>query len=165
MLAVAICAACGGAGTELNTDLVAPNTVVIDRTYFVTQCRPQGVAPAPPPCVITTAASGQQYVDSGRLRLGPAAHNADWMLATHTFSCPCYLGGCSDPCRTNPTQVLHETGSYAISASQVVVNLTSTVLTFDATTIASAVSKTWAGPDSLKVSIQGVNNTATVLLR
>jgi hypothetical protein len=127
------------------------------RSFGATQCWVGPGATPSVPCVTYTAASHQDWVDSGRITFR-ADNSVDWMLGTHTYQCPCYLGGCTTPCSHGPPTVTKLTGTYSIVADTVALQFSQNPDPSSGngatsrrlyTTIPDRVQDNWQGPDSL----------------
>ena len=114
-----------------------------------------------PPCIITSAASGSDYLDSAWIRLGPE-RNAEWMLGTHRYSCPCYLGGCSTPCSHAPGTVERGAGTYEMTAGQLRLTIATRQVVAE---IPERVARDWNGPESLSMTVCAFATCADVVFR
>ena len=77
-----------------------------------------------PPCSTYSAPSHIDYVDSGRV-VFRGDGTAQFMLGTHTYRCPCYLGGaCTTPCFHDAPRVSRQSGSYAVAGDSIVLLFT-----------------------------------------
>ena len=93
-----------------------------DRTLASVKCWTEmGLNNAP--CVTYGAASHMDYVDSGRVAFS-ANGTVQWMLGTHKYQCPCYLGGCTTPCSHGPPTVSTQSGTYTVAADSIVLQFT-----------------------------------------
>jgi hypothetical protein len=143
-------AACEPTSVSTSVSLSVPTQ--LDATYALTHCigAYQGTNPVPP-CKADVAASHSDYVDSARLVFS-RDRTVQWMVATHMYFCPCYLGGCTQPCSHEPGRVDTGVASYVVSGGEVTLDLQSlppyapTRLTGS---IPDRVSAGWTGPDSL----------------
>lgn len=77
----------------------------------------------PAPCMTAGAASHTDYVDSGRVVFASDG-KVQWMLATHSNQCPCYLGGCTNPCYNTAESVATQSGTYATAGDSIVLQFT-----------------------------------------
>ncbi len=141
-------AACSRSETQ---NLAAPEGPLrFDRTLARVNCMTQvGLAKAP--CTTYSAASHADYLDSGRV-VFRSDGTVQWMLGTHTYRCPCYLGGpCTTPCFHDAPRVSKQSGTYTVAGDSIVLfftdgNPTTRVLK----TVAFPSTATgYAGPDSL----------------
>ena len=93
-----------------------------DGTLGTVYCRVEsGLKSAP--CVTYAPPSHRDYVDSGRV-IFESNGTVRWMLGTHTTECPCYLGGCTDPCYDTAPSVSTQSGTYTVSGDSIVLQFT-----------------------------------------
>jgi hypothetical protein len=139
---------------------VPPNEAGADRVYVVRWCNPHNRPPGPPPCEVNYRAAGTDFVDSARVTL-TRDRVATWMLAKHSHSCPCYLGGCTTPCHDTPSTIVDTaTGTYEFWTEGVTLHLPERLvqgfrtgaMTF-AARIPAKVEGGWMGPDSLMLDL------------
>jgi hypothetical protein len=118
-------------------------------TFSTVQCWTGPNAVNTAPCRTYISPSHSDWIDSGRVVFG--ADNVQWMLGTHTYWCPCYLGGCTDPCYDGAPAVDQRTGEYSIVADTVMLHFSSgTPQTLKLVgDIPDRVGRDWPGPDSL----------------
>lgn len=167
LLLLVVTISCSGdvPGSDAGVD---PHILGADRGYALAVCEAGDVPVGPPPCKTHATAAYTRYLDSARIVL-TRDRSAAVMLSYHDFSCPCYMGGCSDPCAHGGSRVDNVVGTYTFETSRLRVTFAennhlnwSGDLVFIMEELPSKVSKTWRGPDSLRLGTSLF--TAAVLL-
>jgi len=138
--------ACDGKPTDIVPRGAAPTRFA--RTFSKVQCMTE-MRMNNAPCVTYGAASHMDFVDSGRVVFS-ADNTVQWKLATHTYLCPCYLGGCTTPCYHDATRVSELAGTYSITGDSILIQFSLGAGTRKLVgQFPDLVQANWAGPDSL----------------
>lgn len=142
-------------GTPAIEEGLDPASLGIQRSYTLSACTPAGSALGQPPCQTHATAAYTRYLDSARVVLTPD-RAASVMLSFHDRSCPCYMGGCNDPCAHEDPRVDRAVGTYSFEATRLRIAFAdnshlnwSGDLIFAIEQLPSRVPRTWLGPDSL----------------
>lgn len=154
-LRLAVVIAVASVSCEAGNDEIVPTRFA--RSFASAQCWTGPSAVAPAPCSTYSAASHRRYVDSMRVTFA-ADGTVQWMLGTHLYMCPCYLGGCTNPCEHQAPVVTQVSGTYTIDADTVALVFSQAVDPQASDGLSSVklqgvipdrVTADWAGPDSL----------------
>jgi hypothetical protein len=141
-----------------STEPDGPTPTAFERTYVAFSCYRAvnddftGPPPDRLPCDHEGAGSYRHYVDSGRVEFR-ADSTVTAMIGTHTWTCPCHLGGCNDPCYHQPGSVASAAGTYLLTNDTIRIQFadSSNVVHLPMIgTLPRAGTPPWNGPDFIK---------------